>query len=374
MANLLAQLLSDPVKRTDRTVLAPSKRLPPSMPREFFDILGVMGRAATAEALRATLELRLADKTLLTYAVLGRWPTEGEMARQADMQTWLHLRRLLTGKEFRGAIGRLALTALPEKQRLLLVDVPGATPPSVAAGLAAQHCVVPADLLDVTEFDDIVVRLGAAFSRLATTRTVAVSLPSLHPFVLPVPPKLGGRPDPLSWGSMPPPFRPVDTLFTVLRPPADVLLRRAQTTVAGWRAGTARPPQGTVLPAADDTPGWKALILARLREMLEAPDHGNPLCRALGDGTAAGALALMRRFPIRLVHIEAIDDWLRSGVGADPYDLPGEPKLVLTEAELPPPLRRRLADALDQDLQLWARFTAVCDPKAMASVTGPQLA
>src|SRR5580658_7199818 len=125
MASLLESLLEGPVQREDKHRLSVTKRPFPERPRDVFDVFAAMGRTGSLEGLLRGIDFRLADPRMVSFAVLGRWPTWQELTDLPDpYKAQQHLRRLVLGEEFRRGVAARMLMAFPEKRRLLFVRLP----------------------------------------------------------------------------------------------------------------------------------------------------------------------------------------------------------------------------------------------------------
>jgi hypothetical protein len=207
--------------------------------------------------------------------------------------------------------------------------------------------------------------------RFEITSTLVVVLPSLAPFISP-----GTGGGALHWHSAEPVCRAMDTIFTVLRPPHDLALSEVNALLNDLRAD----PQAAMLPAAlrdkigplplrNDIAAWRGVGRALLSEVVSL----NPICRALGDGTAAGAVANCARLPIQLVGLARYGEWARVALGPmeEPARIASEP--ILRRDDLSPRDRTTLEQCIGEDEIFYRRFAAKFDASALPAVTGPAL-
>lgn len=376
MANLLESLLEGSVQRSDKHRLTVSRRPFPERPRDVFDAFAVMGHAASLEGLMRAFEFKHADPRMVAFAALGRWPTWQELTDLPDpYKPQSHLRRLVLGAEFRRGLAARMLLAFPEKRRLLHVSLPRGAGARAVETMSTHHPVLPLDL-DENRFRDhnvLMPAIGAFANLFETTRTLAVSLPAMAAFVTP------GRPgtelSALHWDSAQPPCRVGDLLFAVLRPPRERALSAVNAALHALRAGDGLalpaplrgrigpPPEGTNLGA------WRNFGRALLPEIV-SPD---PVCRALGDGTAAGTLEACACVPIQLVALPRFDEWARVAIG--PMETPRRvsPEPILRAEDLAAAERDMLDGRTAEDRAFYARFDAKLSAGTLPAVAGPAL-
>lgn len=362
MANLLETLLQGAVARDDGAALAVPRRPFPTGPRQVFDLFAAMGATASIGGLARGLDFREVDARLATFALLGRWPTAAEMAALPDPYVpGQHVRLLLRSVEFRRGLAARMLAAFPEKRRLLFVRLPRCAGQSTLERLAQLHPMPPAGLArhDVATF---MPRVGACAARFDSSATLAASAPGMKAFLAPG----GEADDTLQWRGTEPACRPGDLMFAILRPPREAALSQVNAALAALQAGDARPAQRFgKLPTREDEAAWRALG----RDMLSEVVSRNPVCHALGDGTAAGALAACRCVPIQLVGLARYDEWARVAIG---------PATVAKRIASDPIMRREdlaedLAGFVAEDEAFYERFATVMDANPLPYVLGSAL-
>ncbi len=329
--SLIESLIGGGVTRPDEKRILPTKRPLPARPRDFFELFAAMGTEATIKGLFLTADLRQAEPRTLTYVTLGRWVTADELAALSKpYKVTEHLHAILTGQEFRASIVRRIADAYPERPRLCFVRIPRCAGQHFLALAEAMHPIVP-DSLGVWRPRDearFIPALGRLLGRFTLTRTILVTQPTLAPFVQS---NIPASPDPayaaagLQWTLNGPPRRAGDRLFTILRDPRAIVLSEVNAIidallqppesdtrpVARWRA------QVPADPATADEAGRKQLA----RHVLQRVRLRNPICHALADGTASGAIDAARLQDIEIATLDRYEDWIKYTWDVEP----GEP-------------------------------------------------
>jgi len=374
MANLLESLLATTVERTDDRRLTVTKRLFPNRPRELFDMFAVMGVTASMEGLLRGIEMKLAEPRAATFTVLSRWPTNAELAEiTTPYRAQPHLRRMIKSVEFRQNLAARILTVFPERRRILFVRLPRCAGETVMQALDAHHPVLPLDTADdrFRDSDELARTLGKLLGRFDITSTIGVALPALAPFTTP-----GTGDGMLRWHSTEPVARPTDTIFCVLRPPRDLALSEVNALLTELRAD----PRAAMLPAAlrdkvgrlpehGDIAAWRGVGRTLLGEVVSF----NPVCRALGDGTADSSVAACARIPMQLVGLARYGEWARVALG--PTDAPAriasEP--ILRPDDISGRDREKLEGLVAEDEKFYRRFAAKFEASVLPSVMGEAL-
>jgi hypothetical protein len=377
MASLIESLVAAPIKRQDRTRLAITTRPVPLRTRDLFEVFGGLGTTASLPAVRRSINLRVVDSRSMTHVVLGRWPTNAELAKLPDPYApWQHLESMLLSEEFRALLPRRVCDAFPEKRRLLHVRIPSCAGRFVNAVLGAAHPIVRYDCGSAAFADPGVLApyLGQLFARFNTAAALAISSDRLAPFIDPPAYHTDGA-DPLGWAYLPPPGRPIDLIFAVVRSPLSLALSQVNATLTVLR----RPDGAYMLPELVEKlggvpppnrhPAWKRLAHTLLRDHLPA----NPLCHALGDGTADSALAACARLPTQLVDIQHTQEWCRSAFNAPPDSPVGVSERFLSESDLSREDRAVIEDRMGQDQVIWAKVSARIAATGLLSAFGHEL-
>jgi hypothetical protein len=377
MAFLIETLIGNPAQRPDEKRLTITRRPLPQRPRDFFELFAAMGPNATIEGLFRGVDLSGADPRLIFFMVLERWPTTEELATvEKPYRARSHIRTLLKTPEFRTPICRRLLEVFYERQRLLFVRIPRCAGEHVMAMMDLKHPVVPLDLGTAKYKDvDLTVRtLGALLGLFGNSRSFVVVQPHIAAFLAPPSRQVVGE-DPLHWELSQPPCRSTDRLFAIIRPPEELVLSQVNAVLTALR----QPPSEdepahiaaartryTQLPAHDQASQWKQLgrrILARTKTR-------NPICSALGDGTAENALETCRRTPIELVGLDGYSEWSRRAFDNAPPDPVNVSMPILQRADLAPEDAAHLGDLTSEDRVLYARFAERCAVVDLPYVNG----
>lgn len=374
MPFLIEQLVGEGVKRKDDKRLATFLRPAPLRPRDLLDLIAAQGRQATFEAVIRGVDLRGAEPRALFFAGLGRWPTAAEVAAFANPYVpQNHLRALLRAPEFRRFFARRALDAFAERRRLFHVRMPRCGTAYIARGADVEHPVLPLDITGLPEnsLGKLFEVLGPALYRFTTANTIFMATDRLEPLVYP-PVASPDDPDPLAWTFAPPPLRVTDLAFAVIRDPEALLLSQINavlTALAGDAAQDA-PPLARLrrkLGAAAAAPRDAA------RRILDTVDTRNPICTALGDGTAEGALALCRVSDVALVRLDRLTPWLHTSLGCEPLDPVEVSRPVLRLEDLADADRTALRARIDQDRLFYDRFAAAFAEGGVTFVPGRKM-
>jgi hypothetical protein len=376
MASLIESLVGAPLVRQDNVRLEVVVRPPPTRLRDLADVLGALGVAATFAGLRRSLDLRKADARLLGHAILGRWLTNEEIAAiDPQAPVWNVMRTLLVSEEFRTPFLRRVLQAFPEQRRLLHVRIPSCAGQFIDALFAQFCCSVPLDTGSRTYANPerFASMMGPLFRRIDTGSGFAVSLPTMRPFIEPPSPATSGTAeDPLFWTLDASPLRGTDLLFAVIRPPGALALSQVNGTLTLLRRQPDHPALRPVMrkigapPPGADAAAWKALARRLLAEALPA----NPICHALGDGSAAGALAACRRVPVELVDLEQLRDWARPAIGPVALEPVAVSEPFLTQGGLTREDHGIIAARMAEDLVFYERFAFRLKESGLPMVRG----
>jgi hypothetical protein len=377
MAYLIDSLIGNPVQRNDERRLTITKRPLPYRPREFFELFAAMGANATIEGLFRGVDLIGADPRLVFFMLLERWPTTEEIsALVTPYRAPSHIRALLRSAEFRTPICRRLCDAFQERQRLLYIRIPRCGGQHVMAMMEGKHPVVPLDF-GTPKFKDIDLlmrTLGSLLGLFGNSRTLVVMQPHIAAFLAP-PLHQAVRDDPLHWELAQPPCRATDRLFAIIRPPEDILLSQVNALLTALRLPpsadepahiTVARNQNAPLPQADQPAAWKQLG----QRLLASIETRNPICAALGDGTAESTLATCLRSPIELVGLDGYSGWARRAFDAAPPDPVGASVAILQREDLTPREADRLADLTSEDRIFYARFAKRCAVEDLPYVKG----
>ena len=272
----------------------------PPRPRDLLELLVALGDTASMQSLTLSADFREAEPRSLTYLALGRWPTSEELAAQSvPYQFSPHLRALLVGQEFRDSLFRRVCDAYQERQRLFYVRIPRCAGTHFLATTAPMHPLFDFKLAQWRRgrrpgFHRRPGHLSRPFQhhqnhhgRHSVTaqrhRCAGSAAPCRRP--------------PSAGRSTRPPCRAGDRLFAILREPRSLLLSLVNAQAARLTEG----------PSKDTATYLKHHARRLLRELTDR----NPLCTALGNGTAEATLALCRLTDIELADLGRYPAWIR---------------------------------------------------------------
>ncbi len=377
MRSMIETLLDNPVVRPDNVRLVATRRPAPMRPRELFEVFGVLGVSSSYQGLIQSLDFKLTSPGLLANAVLSRWLTNAELAAVGQpYKAPMHLRELLLSYEFRGTLIRRVCEAFPEKRRMLHVRIPSCAGRYTMAVLQTTYPTFRNDYAsrEFGKVEYLAKYLGVLLSAVNTARAVAISTPQLTSFI--DPPALATvESDPLGWAINPAPCRAQDLLFTVVRPPVSLALSQVNATLTRLRMPDPPPALQSIaralgpLPAADQKAAWQALG----RKLLASHLPQNPICTALGTGTADSAFAACARVPIQIVGIDRYCDWCRTAFEGPPYEATDASEPFLQEADLTAADRATINARMAEDIIFYNRFQPLYESGGLPWVPGPKL-
>ena len=382
MPSLIESLIgSGSVKRPDEKRLVPTRRPLPGRPRDLLELFVSLGQQASLSAIFQSCDLRQADPRHLTYIALSRWPTLAEVAAvPTPYDARKHLRDLLFSEEFRKNLLWRICDAYPERQRLLYVRIPRCAGSHFLHMAGAMHALFPPDLALWTrqERAAFIPALGSYLGRFNLTRTIHVTLPALAPFIQTPP---ATRDDAaLPWSAVPPLRRTGDRLFTIIREPSALMLSQVNAILASL-AAPAEADEGSAvaqwrarlgsLPRATDTAGWKAAG----RRILAGMETRNPICRALGDGTAVSATESCRYCDIEITDLSRYADWITYTWNVEPEPAINAAPPTMVMQDLDAADAGRLAALTDEDRAFYAPIaTALAGmPETKITLKGSEL-
>jgi hypothetical protein len=360
MPSLIESLVAGGLVRSDNKRLGVARRPMPKRLREVLEVFGAMGNTASFQGMGRSMDVRDATPQTLASAVLGRWLSNDEIADQAENYTGIrHLKRLLVSQEFRGSFARRIFDAFPEKQRLLHVRIPSCAGQHVTALMQYACCLIPSDVgSDSYDTPDTLAPLlGRLFKQINNVRGIALSSPRLAPFIDPPVTCVEG-PDPLAMYLPQPPCRAVDLLFAIIRPPEALALSQVNGILTLLRDQPDSPAAQAIAakrgqpPAPGRSAHWQLLARELLQELPR-----NPICHALGDGTADSAFAACARVPIELVGLDTYIEWARPSIDPKPIEPIGVSEPFLTAGALTFPERDIIADCMGEDIAFYAAYT-----------------
>lgn len=381
MPTMIEALIGAGVQRPDEKRIVPTRRPLPNRPRDLFELLVSLGQQASMPAIFESSDLRQADPRHLTYIALSRWPTLDELQAQPDpYNPRNHLRTLVMGKEFRATLIRRICDAYPERPRLLHVRIPRCAGQHFTQMAGAMHAIVPPgiDQWQRGDMNTFIPALGAYLGRFNLTRTIKIDRPSLAPFTQ-VNPPLALDPS-LPWSLDPPPRRPGDRLFTIIREPAHLILSEVNGILTALRQPRSEAEDAVTaewrarlgaLPPERNAAAWKALG----RRVLAALPMTNPICSALGQGTAASALEACRLADIEIADLRLYADWVKYTWDVEPEPPPNASTPILTFQDLDAEAAGHLKHKIAEDLIFYAPINAAFEqlPELRTSIRGRDL-
>jgi hypothetical protein len=334
-----------------------------------------MGTTASFQGLGRAIDLRDSSPQILANAVLGRWLTNEELAELAEgYAAGRHVRRMLVSQEFRGSFIHRAFDAFAEKQRLLHVRVPRCAGQHVTALLQHACSILPTDVASdrYASQEAMGPLLGQTFNNINNVRGFAVTLPKLAPFVDPPAARPEG-PDGLGWHMPQAPCRSIDLLFAIIRPPEALAVSWVNGTLTQLRNQADTPALQHIAASLGRLPDrnadWKHLARKLLTDHLPS----NPICHALGDGTAEGALNACARVPIELVSLETYLEWSRPAIDTKPIEPLGVSIPFLPPADLTAQDRDIIAERMAEDIAFYAVYAKCVAANGLPLARGPEL-
>ena len=385
MAYLIEKLVGEGAKRRDEKRMITFVRPLPSRPRDLFDLIAAQGQHISFESLIRGVGLKQAEPAGLVFTTLGRWPTRTELAElPTPYNPRQHLRQMLLTREFRRGFTRRLLDAFPERKRLVHVRIARSANAYIDAIAPSSHPVLPLNLGVAEEMDlaALLTSLGAALHRFPIASTVFMSTDRAEPWLFPVKCR-PLAPDTLDWNFDPPAYRLTDLIFAVLRDPEDILISQANalaktlqdsnessnsSTQAGSQPAQWRQRLGA-LPPRGDRAGWK-MVTQRILAQLDLRD---PICTALGDGTAATAQEHCRIAGITLVGFARLTEWVHTALGCEPAEPMNAAPPLLRREDLDAEQRAGMQAKVAEDRVFFQHFSAVFKPNEVAGIRGSML-
>ena len=297
MPSMIENLIGSGVRRRDEKRLLPTRRPLPTRARDLMELFAALGSTASMKSLILSADFRETEPRHLTFIALGRWPSAEELRSQPEpYESGPHLRALLLGQEFRDSLFRRICDAYPERPRLFYIHIPRCAGQHFLATTAQMHPLFAFDLATWRrgEGEDFMAALGTYLARFNTTKTIMAALSSQLPAIgSPLPPEKNTDAA-FPWSLNPPPYRAGDRLFAILREPRSLILSLVNAQL---------DQDSQTTPRQD--------LKHHGRDLLRSLVQRNPICTALGDGSAAGALALCRRTNIELANLSHYPTWVR---------------------------------------------------------------
>ena len=385
MTSLIESLIGTAVRRMDEKRIAPVQRPLPERPRDIFDIFSAMGGEATMSNLKRSLDLNNATARWMTAVVLDRWPTLAELEAEPEpYDARRHLRDLIQSVEFRHLLAQRIITTFPEKRRILFVRIPQCAGAHFLQLAETMHPIFPDRLASPRAPQDFFPALGQHLGRYLHTRSIMLVQPRMDPFFHAPVPVAPAAPDgdtaegeSLPWTMASPPYRPSDRLFTIVRDPEDIILGQVNSIAvrlhqnADDDAAFTRQWQRRLQSAAAAADSDDAKTLAR--RVFAVFPHADPICTALGDGTAERARENCIVTNVEIADLSRFDEWILRTWDTKPQPAAPSPPAILTRDDLTPADVTRLAALTVQDRPFYARIKALISGATLSSITGSQL-
>jgi hypothetical protein len=374
MGSLIENLMGSGERRKDNKRLEIFVRPLPARVRELLDVFSSMGRTASLAGLHRGIEIDGKDAKLVFYAFIGRWPTAAELEQlPKPYDVRRHVTSLVVSEEFRTSLLRRTFDAFFEKRRILLIRMPRSAGVHAIQMISDSHPFMPLDLADprYAKPQTFVPLLGQLTERLGSARTLATAGPTMAAFLQSPSSRCTGH-DPLAWHYIPAPCRPDDLMFAIVRPPRALALSQVNGALTALRAGhkaaglADRLADRGPLPARTDMAAWRALGRTVLPDVVGQ----NPLCRALGTGTAESAFAACALSPVHLVAMDGYNAWARIALEAP---LPGPLNVseeILRDEDLTAADRDLIAARTAEDETFHAAFKAKQQAGGLPAVRG----
>jgi hypothetical protein len=380
MVSLIESLINAPVKRQDQARLTIPQRPAPNRTRQLFELFITMGPSASFQGLHRSIDFKTLDPQTMVFTVLGRWPTKEEAALFEDpYKPWPHMQALLRSHEFRYRIARRTAEAFPERRRLLFVRIPSSAGRRVLATINSKHPILPNDLNDRRYNEPAVMAkcLGTMFGRMNISNAVAMIGPAMAPF-FEEPENTPADQDPLAWHVPSVPCRTGDLLFAMIRDPVDRALAFVNQAVADFQGGRAPLPEPVHAAYAHLSEQDRATLpvedrQAIARALLQAALLRNPICQALGDGTAKDTVQSCRCAPVHLVPPSAFSIWGRTALDVIPPDPPPPPETILRQEDLTQADRDAIAAATAEDRVFYTLFKERHASLGLPAILGREL-
>ncbi len=366
MPSMIETLIGSGVQRPDEKRIVPTRRPLPGRPRDLLELFVALGREATIPSLLQACDLRLSDPRHMTFITLSRWPSFEELeAQPTPYAVHPHLRSLITGEEFRLSLVRRICDAYAERPRMLYVRIPRCAGRHFLKTIEPMHALIPEglDRWKRNDQNEFIPALGAYLGRFTMTRTIMIAHPSMLPFIQATDPVLPATSEQtLPWCLNPPPRRVGDRLFTILREPTGLILSQVNAILTALQAPrTSDTPDIAALrgnlgkvPGPKNTDAWKAIG----RQVLAGLALRNPICQALGSGTALSALQACRLSDIEIADFSLYHDWIKYTWDVEPEPATNSAPAFLTQADLDDDDTRALRGLIDEDLVFYAEVKA----------------
>jgi hypothetical protein len=366
--SLIESLIGSGIVRNDTKRILPTRRPLFQRPRDVFEIIVALGAEATLPSLFHCVDLKPADPRSLANVVLNRWLTEEEIAAiPTPYRPQQHLRDMLTGPEFRASLLRRLCDSYPERTRHFLVRIPRCAGEHFLTMAGSMHPIYPNALATWRPRDEnrFIPALGAYLAQFTLTRSIMAWQPTMAPFTqapTPLDPSTSHDATGMRWTLNAPPRRTGDRLVAILREPHALILSAVNATIdALCRPPDADTPNIAALrrtlpanPATADAEGRKHIG----REILRTLNLRNPICTAIADGTATGALRAARHQDLELADFSTYADWVKYTWDVEPAAPLNPSAPHLTRADLSAADLGHLHDRTAEDATFYTAFKA----------------
>ena len=337
---------------------------PPKNARDVFQMFGLYDKQQGLKSILDRFDLGDASPDHLQRIVLGHVAQGSGVPSSSDGSAYMQ--ELLSSDEFRRPILANFLNAFPEKTRLLFVHIPKCAGTDLAHILSKRYLTISGTIDHPAWF--------TVEGRFEYLRDLVLSAPFIDTFFV------GGH-VPLRFYLNRKLIRPHDRIFTIIRDPIDLVISSVNyrlTRLLNDRAGKSPDTREWLnklgwqsLP--DNIHEASAVPLAKqmLRDSQLVPD--NTICRSLGDGTSASALANVMKSGIEITDITRYESWLRENWGVPRSARANASRKILTDAILDPADRAIIMQKTEYDSELYCRVMEALGEKGLASIRGSDI-
>ncbi len=339
----------------------------PRTPRELFELFAIYDQRRGINSMLDAIDFAEVDRACVLTAVLGAVARRRlEQPMPADYSARVHFRNLLQSLEFRERARPLIAASFAEKRRAIFIHIPKCAGTDMTETLRARYPV-----LLQGHFDPRGHAPEALFQHLHEFALAARDADTIA---------LGGH-ERLAYYQQNEMVRPGDWVFTIVREPAALIYSHISYVLTVCRAApVTRRPDGLAWLAAlgideipEDASAGDMAEFGRMVLYHAGIPLINPMCRSLGDDSAASALARIVEGNVEITDAGRYAAWRRArfpGAGETranasvPYFNAG----VATARD-----RDRIASMTEEDHRLFALIAERLDRGNGLSIWGSAL-